>query len=121
MLSCQHDACTVFIWTVTGRMKNVAYTGSPDQLKTVATLPVGESGLVCRDGRWFLYASLEVPERPAAVVRKRGMSRTSTTMRLSTSPSVVSRGGAPSTAHTRPDLAASEEETCKPAHSWADS
>jgi len=26
-------------------------------------VPVGESDLVCRDGRWFLYASLEVPER----------------------------------------------------------
>ena len=62
MLSWQHDARTVSIWTVTGRMKNVAYTGSPDQLKAVSTLPVGESDLVHRDGLWFLYATVEVAE-----------------------------------------------------------
>jgi putative transposase len=62
MLTWQHDAGTVSIWTVTGRMKNVAYTGSPDQLKAVAELPVGECDLVHRDGMWFLYASVEVAE-----------------------------------------------------------
>ncbi|HWS36506.1 MAG TPA: transposase [Actinoplanes sp.] len=62
MLTWQHDTGTVSIWTVTGRMKNVAYTGSPDQLKAVAELPVGESDLVHRDGMWFLYASVEVAE-----------------------------------------------------------
>jgi putative transposase len=62
MLSWQPDARTVSIWTVEGRRKGVAYTGSPDQLKAVATLPVGESDLVHRDGMWFLYASVEVPE-----------------------------------------------------------
>lgn len=62
MLSWQHDARTVSIWTTTGRVKNVAFTGSADQLKTVATLPVGESDLVHRDGMWFLYACVEVAE-----------------------------------------------------------
>jgi IS605 OrfB family transposase len=62
MMSWQHDARTVSIWTVTGRMKNVAYTGSADQLKAVSQLPVGESDLVHRDGLWFLYASVEVAE-----------------------------------------------------------
>ena len=62
MLSWQHDARTVSIWTVDGRLKGVAYTGSPDQLKAVADLPVGESDLVHRDGMWFLYATVEVPE-----------------------------------------------------------
>ena len=62
MLSWQPDARTVSIWTVHGRLKGVAYTGSPEQLKAVATLPVGESDLVHRDGMWFLYASVEVPE-----------------------------------------------------------
>jgi putative transposase len=62
MLSWQTDARTVSIWTVTGRMKTVAYTGSPDQLKAVAELPVGECDLVYRDGMWFLYASVEVAE-----------------------------------------------------------
>lgn len=62
MLSWQPDARTVSIWTVDGRVKNVAYTGSPDQVKAVATLPVGESDLVHRDGMWFLYATVEVDE-----------------------------------------------------------
>ncbi|GAA0433648.1 hypothetical protein Aca07nite_01720 [Actinoplanes capillaceus] len=43
-------------------MKNVAYTGSPDQLKAVSELPVGESDLVHRDGMWFLYVTVEVAE-----------------------------------------------------------
>jgi IS605 OrfB family transposase len=62
MLSWQQDARTVSIWTVAGRLKNVAYTGSPGQLKAVAQLPVGECDLVHRDGMWFLYASVEVAE-----------------------------------------------------------
>ena len=62
MLSWQHDARTVSIWTVEGRLKSVAYTGSAAQLKAVATLPVGECDLVHRDGMWFLYASVEVAE-----------------------------------------------------------
>lgn len=62
MLSWQHDARTVSIWTTTGRLKGLAFTGSPDQLKTVATRPVGESDLVHRDGMWFLYATVEVDE-----------------------------------------------------------
>jgi putative transposase len=62
MLSWQHDARTVSIWTVAGRLKNVAYNGSPDQLKTVTELPIGESDLVHRDGMWFLYATVEVVE-----------------------------------------------------------
>jgi IS605 OrfB family transposase len=62
MLSWQSDARTVSIWTVDGRRKGVAYTGSPDHLKTIAELPVGESDLVYRDGRWFLYVTVEVAE-----------------------------------------------------------
>ncbi|WP_127503948.1 RNA-guided endonuclease InsQ/TnpB family protein [Actinoplanes solisilvae] len=62
MLSWQHDARTVSIWTVDGRVKNVAYTGSPDQLEAVTTGPVGESDLVHRDGMWFLHATVEVDE-----------------------------------------------------------
>lgn len=62
MLSWQHDARTVSIWTVAGRVKGVTYAGSPGQLKAAAELPVGESDLVHRDGMWFLYATVEVPE-----------------------------------------------------------
>ncbi|MEU9738610.1 transposase [Micromonospora chersina] len=64
MLSWQQDARTVSIWTTAGRLKNVAYTGSPAQLKAVATSAIGESDLVHRDGMWFLYASIEVAEAP---------------------------------------------------------
>ncbi|GAB3813147.1 RNA-guided endonuclease InsQ/TnpB family protein [Micromonospora zhanjiangensis] len=60
MLSWQHDARTVSIWTVDGRLKGVPFTGSPDQVKAVAGLPVGECDLVHRDGMWFLYATVEV-------------------------------------------------------------
>lgn len=62
MLSWQTDARTVSIWTTAGRLKNVAYTGSPDQLEAVASSEVGESDLVHRDGMWFLYASIVVAE-----------------------------------------------------------
>jgi IS605 OrfB family transposase len=62
MLSWRHDAGTVSIWTTTGRLKNVPFTGSADQLKAVATLPVGECDLIARDGMWFLYATVEVTE-----------------------------------------------------------
>lgn len=64
MLSWQADARTVSIWTVAGRLKGVAYTGSPDQVKAVAQLPVGESDLVSRDGKWFLYVTVEVRAAP---------------------------------------------------------
>jgi IS605 OrfB family transposase len=64
MLSWCHDAGTVSIWTVEGRVKDLAFTGSADQLKAVATRPVGECDLVHRDGMWFLYASVEVAEPP---------------------------------------------------------
>jgi hypothetical protein len=52
----------VSIWTTTGRIKGVAFTGSPAQLKAITELPVGECDLVHRDGMWFLYASVEVAE-----------------------------------------------------------
>ncbi|MFF3373026.1 RNA-guided endonuclease InsQ/TnpB family protein [Streptomyces sp. NPDC002680] len=61
-LSWQYDARTVSVWTVDGRMKGIRYTGSPDQLKTLVTYRKGESDLVCRDGKWFLIATCEIPD-----------------------------------------------------------
>lgn len=61
-LSWQYDARTVSIWTVDGRMKGIRYTGSPDQLKTLAAHRKGESDLVCRGGKWFLIATCEIPD-----------------------------------------------------------
>ncbi|MER5203884.1 transposase [Streptomyces sp. NPDC002825] len=62
MLSWRIEQGTVSIWTVRGRLKGVAFTGSPDQLATLALHRRGESDLVYRDGAWFLNSTCEVPE-----------------------------------------------------------
>ncbi|WGD38820.1 RNA-guided endonuclease InsQ/TnpB family protein [Streptomyces cathayae] len=64
MLSWQTDRRRVSIWTVAGRVKDVAFTAAPEQLATLALYRRGESDLICRDGRWFLNATCEVPEAP---------------------------------------------------------
>lgn len=63
-LSWQFDARTVSIWTTTGRLKNIGFTGSPGQLETLREHRQGESDLMFRDGRWFLVATCEIPEKP---------------------------------------------------------
>jgi hypothetical protein len=52
----------VSIWTTAGRLRGVRFACSPDALKTLARYRQGESDLVCRDGKWFLYATCDVPE-----------------------------------------------------------
>ncbi|MDO0914828.1 transposase [Streptomyces sp. DT2A-34] len=64
MLSWQITERRVSIWTVYGRVKDVAFTAGPEQLATLALYRKGESDLVCRDGMWFLLATCEVPEVP---------------------------------------------------------
>ncbi|MFE2700981.1 RNA-guided endonuclease InsQ/TnpB family protein [Streptomyces mirabilis] len=64
MLSWQIPDRTVSIWTTSGRVKNVAFTASPEQLATLALYRKGESDLLERDGMWFLNATCEVPETP---------------------------------------------------------
>ncbi|MFD6322800.1 RNA-guided endonuclease InsQ/TnpB family protein [Streptomyces sp. NPDC058442] len=64
MLSWQTDRRRVSIWTTSGRVKDVAFTASPEQLATLALYRRGESDLLVRDGRWFLNATCEVPEAP---------------------------------------------------------
>lgn len=61
-LSWNYDAQTVSIWTLDGRMKNVRFTCSPETLKALAEHRKGESDLVFRDGKWFLIATLDIPE-----------------------------------------------------------
>ncbi|MEV1174953.1 hypothetical protein [Nonomuraea sp. NPDC049784] len=63
-LSWQIDARTVSIWTVRGRLKNISFTGSPQQLKTLALHRRGESDLIFRDGMWLLSATCQIPEAP---------------------------------------------------------
>ncbi|WP_405816887.1 transposase [Streptomyces sp. NBC_01390] len=64
MLSWQVPERRISIWTVCGRVKDVAFTASPEQLATLALYRKGESDLLCRDGMWFLNATCEVPEAP---------------------------------------------------------
>ncbi|MGW7413114.1 RNA-guided endonuclease InsQ/TnpB family protein [Streptomyces sp. NPDC054863] len=61
-LSWQHQDRTVSIWTTTGRMKNVAFTGRTEQLAVLAAHRRGESDLLCQDGQWYLVATCEFPE-----------------------------------------------------------
>jgi transposase len=62
MLSWQHDAGTVSIWTVAGRLKDVRFVGHPDHLKTLVRYRRGETDLVLRAGKWLLAATCEIPE-----------------------------------------------------------
>lgn len=61
-LSWQHDARTVSIWSTEGRLKNVRFTGSAEQLKALVEHRRGETDLVHRDGMWFLIATCEIHE-----------------------------------------------------------
>ncbi|WP_328543137.1 transposase [Streptomyces sp. NBC_00371] len=62
MLSWQHQARTVSIWTTAGRLKAVAFTGQDGQLEVLAGHRRGESDLVCQGGKWFLIATCEITE-----------------------------------------------------------
>ena len=57
---------TVSIWTVAGRLKNVPIMGDPKQLMLLRTRVIGETDLINRDGKWFLYATIDAPEAPFA-------------------------------------------------------
>jgi putative transposase len=63
ILSWRHDAQTVSIWTMAGRMKSVRFVGHPNHLETLAQTRLGETDLIRRDGTWFLLATCEVPEQ----------------------------------------------------------
>ncbi|MFF0035021.1 RNA-guided endonuclease InsQ/TnpB family protein [Streptomyces mirabilis] len=62
MLSWQMTQRRISIWTVCGRVKDVAFTAGPEQLATLALYRKGESDLLLRDGMWFLNATCEVPQ-----------------------------------------------------------
>lgn len=61
-LSWNYDTQTVSIWTLDGRVKDVRFACSPDALKALAESRKGESDLVFRDGKWFLIATIDLPE-----------------------------------------------------------
>ena len=59
-LSWQMDRRTVSIWTVAGRLGGIRFRCSPAQLDQLRAYRQGESDLY-RDGKWFLYATCDVP------------------------------------------------------------
>jgi putative transposase len=61
-LSWNYDARTVSIWTLEGRMKNLRFVCSPKALKQLVEHRKGESDLVERDGKWFLIATIDLPD-----------------------------------------------------------
>ncbi|MFF5212076.1 RNA-guided endonuclease InsQ/TnpB family protein [Streptosporangium sp. NPDC000396] len=63
-LSWDHSTHTVSIWTTAGRLKKVAFTGSAAQLTQLAIHRKGETDLIHRDGKWFLYATCNLPDVP---------------------------------------------------------
>ncbi len=62
-LSWQPDQHTVSIWTIAGRLKGLRFTLGEHQQALLAHRK-GESDLLCRDGKWYLYATCEAPEAP---------------------------------------------------------
>lgn len=71
MLSWQIDRRRISVWTTAGRIKDVAFTASPEQMATLALYRRGESDLLWRDGMWFLNSTCEVPEAPRELNRIR--------------------------------------------------
>ncbi|MEV6814993.1 transposase [Micromonospora sp. NPDC051296] len=61
-LSWQLADRTVSIWAVGGRLNRVRFGCSEQQYATLVAHRRGESDLVCRDGRWFLYATCDIPD-----------------------------------------------------------
>jgi putative transposase len=60
-LSWQLDRRTVSIWTTAGRLTGIRFACSGARLARLRQYRHGESDLVHRDGRWFLYATCDIP------------------------------------------------------------
>ncbi|MEU3458291.1 transposase [Micromonospora sp. NPDC006766] len=61
-LSWQIADRTVSIWAVGGRLSRVRFGCSKQQHAALAAHRKGESDLVYRDGKWFLYATCDIPD-----------------------------------------------------------
>jgi IS605 OrfB family transposase len=57
---------TVSIWTTQGRCKGVRMLAAPHDLMLLRTRPIGETDLICRNGKWFLYGAIQTAEAPLA-------------------------------------------------------
>jgi IS605 OrfB family transposase len=58
------DTRTISLWTFQGRLKDIPFTGSVDQIKALAEHRRGEADLLRRDGVWFLAVTVEVSDAP---------------------------------------------------------
>jgi len=45
-------------------LKIVRVLGMPKHLMQLRNHAIGETDLICRDGKWFLHATFEAPEAP---------------------------------------------------------
>ncbi|WDZ93093.1 transposase [Nocardiopsis sp. HUAS JQ3] len=63
-LSVALDARTVSLWTLQGRLKDVAFICSADAAKVLAEHKRGESDLLRREGVWYLMVTVNVPDPP---------------------------------------------------------
>lgn len=63
-LSWQYDTQTVSIWTTRGRLQGIGFVGRPRDLELLRAHRQGESDLVTSGGRWFLVATLNLPDVP---------------------------------------------------------
>ncbi|MFG2106547.1 RNA-guided endonuclease InsQ/TnpB family protein [Micromonospora chersina] len=61
-LSWQMQSRTVSIWTTAGRQPGLRFGCSDAQHAMLSAHRRGESDLVCRDGKWYLYATCDVPD-----------------------------------------------------------
>jgi putative transposase len=55
---------TVSIWTTRGRLRHVRVVAAPRDLWKLSARSVGETDLICRDGKWFLHATIDAPIAP---------------------------------------------------------
>jgi putative transposase len=55
---------SVSIWATTGRLKGIRVLAAARDLVLLRTRAIGETDLICRDGKWYLYATVEAPEAP---------------------------------------------------------
>lgn len=63
-LSWNHQAQTVSIWTVAGRIKAIPFTGKASHLALIAAHRQGETDLIFRGGSFYLAASVRTDPEP---------------------------------------------------------
>ena len=57
------------IWTVHGRLRSIRIIADAADSRASAYPEIGETDLIHRDGKWFLHATVEVPETPPTASR----------------------------------------------------